>query len=92
MSDTQSMKDLPPPPPAAFGNIVEMLASQALASMGKLPQAGTAARLDYAKYFIDLIDILQQKAKAELTEEESNAFDGTLHYLRMMYVEETKAK
>ena len=92
MSDAPSMKDLPPPPPAAFGNIMEMLASQALAAMGKLPQSGAGVRLDYAKYFIDLIDILQQKAKAELSEEESNAIEGTLHYLRMMFVEESKAK
>jgi hypothetical protein len=86
------MNDLPPPPPPAFSNIIEMLASQALASMGKLPQAGTAARLDYAKYFIDLIEIVGQKAKAELSPEETNVIEGTLHYLRMMYVEETKPK
>ena len=91
MSDTPSMKELPPPPTAEFSRIVEMFASQAFAAFGKLPQTQSEPRLDYAKYFIDLLEVLQEKSKGNISKEEADALEGTLHYLRMMYVDAKKA-
>ena len=92
MADTPQMPDmqnLPPPPPASFEGIVQMFASQAIASMGGFPGAGEA-RLDYAKYFIDLLEVLDAKTKSDRTAEEAEMLDGVLHQLRMVYVEQKK--
>ena len=90
MSKSASMKDLPPPPQPQFSGIVEMFASQAIAAMGKLPQENSEPRLDYAKYFIDLLTVLQEKSKSNLSTDETTFIDNTLYYLRMMYVEVNK--
>jgi hypothetical protein len=91
MSDLPDMQQLPPPPTADFSKIVEMFASQALAAMGKMPQAGSTVRMDYAKYFIDLLEVLQEKSKSNLTKDEDQALDGTLHYLRMLFIQNNKS-
>ena len=95
MADTPQMpdmRDLPPPPPASFEGIVQMFASQALAAMGGFPGAGGGgeARLDYAKYFIDLLEVLDAKTKSDRTADEAEMLDGVLHHLRMVYVEQKK--
>ncbi len=91
MDDPATMEELPPPPQASVSGMIEMFASQAMASMGKIPgsEAGEV-RLDYAKYFIDLLDVLQQKTTGQLSADEASALEQTLHYLRMIFLQESK--
>ncbi len=91
-ADEPKAKDLPPPPAASFEGIVEMFASQAIASMGLMPGAPEEPRLDYSKYFIDLLEVLEQKTKGSISEEEAKRLEQTLHYLRMAFVEVNKSK
>ena len=91
MAETPSLKELPPPPVPEFGRIIELFASQAMAASGKMPGTDPEAkRLDYMKYFIDLMEILEQKTAASLSEDEKQGLSQTLHYLRMLYVEAKK--
>ncbi|MFP6659564.1 MAG: DUF1844 domain-containing protein, partial [Pirellulales bacterium] len=57
-------------PPAGLQTIVSMLASQAMLSLGTLPNPISGkqeVRLDEARHFIDLIEVLQEKTNGNCT-------------------------
>ena len=76
-------------PPASFPMLISTLATQAMASMGMLPDPRTgeaSAHKPMAKHFIDTLGILQEKTKGNLAEEEVTMLRDTLHQLRMAYM------
>lgn len=80
-------------PPATFMVLMSTLATQAMAAMGLLPDPMTgqpSVNLPMAKHFIDLLTMLQEKTKGNLTDEESNHLRDGLHQLRMVYVSSDK--
>ena len=82
-------------PPATFLVLISTLATQAMASMGLLPDpisGKPSANLPMAKHFIDLLAMLKEKTKGNLTEEESDHLRDGLHQLRMGYVSLDKPK
>lgn len=78
------LSELPPPPPANFETLVSGLATQSVAAMGQFDPADK--RLDYAKYYIDLLEVLQQKTVRNLTGQEHDMLKSVLHQLRLMFV------
>jgi hypothetical protein len=46
---------------------------------------------EVARFHIDMLELLQDKTKGNLTDEESKTLSATLHELRMMYVQVTGA-
>lgn len=88
-----SDEDFPPPPPASLSLLATSLATQAMAAMGQLPnEEGTTLpiNLDYAKHFIDLLGVLEDKTKGNLTPEESGLMQDILHQMRMLFVAVSK--
>jgi hypothetical protein len=94
--DTKSARDysndieLPPP---SLAMLVSTLATQAIAGLGQLPDPEIGqpiVRPKFAKYHIDLLAILQEKTKGNLTGEEAQMLEGALHELRMIYVQVVK--
>ena len=86
--DLNDHNDLPLPPPS-FLSLITMLGSQAMLALGLVPveQAGRViVRINEAKHFIDLIEILREKTEGNRTQEETEAIDGFLHELRMAYI------
>jgi Domain of unknown function (DUF1844) len=81
------------PPPASISTLFSMLTTQALVAMGQLaiPGEAPAVRLDYAKYYIDLLDVLEEKTRRNLMGHEADLLKSSLYQLRMLYVEATKA-
>ncbi|MCA9130276.1 MAG: DUF1844 domain-containing protein [Planctomycetales bacterium] len=80
---------VPPPPPASLMLLVSTLAAQALASMGQMPDEDgkpPMANLPYAKHFIDLLGVLEEKTKGNLTDQEKSQIGDALHQLRILYV------
>ena len=84
----------PPPqgslPPADMSAIINMLAVQSMYYLGALPGPdGQKAEvdLDLAKYHIDLLSVIDEKTKGNLTEEENNMLSTALHEIRMLYVQ-----
>jgi hypothetical protein len=76
-------------PPASLPLLITTLATQALASMGQVPdpvEGKAIVRLDVARHFIDTLAVLEEKTKGNLTPEEEQMLGGTLHQLRMAYV------
>lgn len=79
----------PKPPPATLEGLISMLAAQAMVSMGVMPGPDGDAKVDrvFAKHFIDLLGILEEKTKGNLTDDESKMLTQVLHDLRMGYVQ-----
>ena len=81
-------------PPASFSALVQTLATQAMIFMSDEhdPQTGESLRrLDMAKHQIDILGMLEEKTKGNLTEDEKRLLDAILYELRMAYVNEASA-
>ena len=80
-------------PPADFRTLVGMFASQAVMYLGAMADPNTGAAvvdLDYSKHSIDLLAVIEEKTKGNLTEEESQELSAVLHELRLRWVEVSK--
>jgi len=78
-----------PLPAGNFAALVSMLTTQALFALGLLQIKGQEERkpdLEMAKYNIDMLQVLEEKTKGNLTEEEETVLENTLNELRMGYV------
>jgi hypothetical protein len=75
-------------PPASFPMLVTSLATQALATMGQIPDPSgkSLVQLDHARHVIDTLAMLEEKTKGNLTPEESQMMTQVLHELRMVFV------
>jgi hypothetical protein len=84
-----------PTPPRQAGDFVGFvsgLAMQAMMSLGEVPDPNTGMtreNLAEAKYLIDIIAMLQEKTKGNLTKQEEAAIQEGLYGLRMAYVRKT---
>jgi hypothetical protein len=79
-------------PPASIELLVLSLAMQAQMELGLgEPQEGHVPNLDIARHTIDLLAILQQKTKGNLTLDEQRLLENTLTELRYRYVQALEA-
>jgi hypothetical protein len=79
-----------PMPPASLELLLTSLATEALMAMGQLPHPATGqvqVERNQAKYLIDLVDVLRDKTKGNLTPGEQQLIETLLHQLRMVFVE-----
>ncbi|MDY7030635.1 MAG: DUF1844 domain-containing protein [Thermodesulfobacteriota bacterium] len=82
-----------PLPEMNFPTFIFSLNSSALFHLGEIPDPETNAReknLPLAKQTIDIISMLKEKTKGNLTDDEQKFVDSILYDLRMRYVEATK--
>lgn len=86
----EEQQNQPSLPEADFSGLISMLATQAYYALGLL-QAEEGAQpepnLDIAKYNIDMLAVIQEKTKGNITEEEAKLLEGTLHQIRMVFVQ-----
>lgn len=78
---------------ASFVQFLSGMAAQALMHLGAISNPltnQTTVDLPNAKYSIDLLAILEEKTKGNLTEEESRYLAAALHELRLRYVDVTQ--
>ena len=88
MSDTQGAKGSLPK--IDFSSFILSLYSSGLVQLGKVEDPSTGektAHLDLAKDTIDMIAMLEEKTRGNLTEEEKNLLKALLSEIRMAYVE-----
>ena len=79
-----------PLPEPNLKTFVSGLAGQVLINLGLFVNPMTGKRqvdLEQAKYSIDLLQILQDKMRGNLTDEEAKLMSAILYDLRMRYVE-----
>jgi hypothetical protein len=80
--------------PASFVNFLSTLATNAAAALGAVPHPVTGQRtldLDSGKFWIDVLAMLRDKTKGNLSEKESRLLEGLLADLRMQYVTMVRA-
>jgi len=80
-----------PFPGVTFSSLIFSLSSAAFVSLGAIPDPNTGKvekNLPLVKQTIDLLGLLRDKTRNNLTQEEENLFDHLLYDLRMSYVRE----
>lgn len=81
--------ELPAMPPASFELLVTTLITEAMIGLGQLPHPLTQELhrdVEQARYAIDMLDVLAEKTKGNLTSLEDRFLRDTLHQLRMAFV------
>ena len=79
---------VPPLPPASFDMLVLSLAMQAQMELGGgMKPEGQPPNLEIARHTIDLLAMLQEKTKGNLSLEENRMLENTLTELRFRYVQ-----
>ncbi len=78
-----------------FSGFVFSLGNSVLLSLGAIPDP--SGKTDYvnlegAKHMIDILGVLQEKTRGNLTSEEDHLLESLLSDLRLCYVEKTKAQ
>ena len=76
-------------PPASFEMLVTTFATEAMVALGQLPNPFTnehSLNWDHAKYTIDMLQVVEEKTKGNLSTEESAMLEGLLHQLRLAFV------
>ena len=81
-------------PPANFETLLSTIVTQALFAMGAIPDPQTGQpmlHLDLARHHIDMLTVLEDKTKGNLSDDESKALSSTLYELRSRYVQVANA-
>jgi len=77
-------------PAPSFPELVNIIVMQAMAGLGRLAGPG-GQRIppdpEVAKHFIDMLQLLEDKTKNNLTQEEKALLDQVLYETRMAYVQ-----
>lgn len=77
-------------PPATFETLISTMVTQALFAMGAIPDPRTGQRvahLDLARHHIDMLGVLEEKTKGNLTEQEADMLSSTVYELRTRYIQ-----
>ena len=80
-------------PQVDFGMLVMSLASSALVHLGEIEHPDSrerTANLPLAKQTVDILGMLRDKTRGNLTQEEAQLIDNLLYDLRMKYVDAKK--
>jgi len=88
----QAQRPTGPLPKGDFAALVSMLTTQALFALGLLQLKGQEERkpdLELARYNIDMLEVLEEKTKGNLTTAEQKVLKNTLSELRIGYVKVT---
>ena len=94
LTDSNSQKSATSEPdmPMTFQTLVFSLSTTAMLQLGFLsnPETGKKEKnLPAAKQTIDILQILQEKTKGNLTSEESQLLEASLYDLKMTYLKAT---
>ena len=76
-------------PPVDFAGFVLGLGQMALMHLGDIPEPSTrqiARNLEQARHTIDILDMLEEKTRGNLTPEESNLLRALKSELKLKYV------
>ena len=92
-ADPSMSDDAPLFPEASFMTLIFSLYTHAQITLGVIPDPMTQQMykdLEQAKYNIDLLDVLKEKTRGNLTQEEQQTLDQMLYEVRMTYIAANK--
>ena len=79
-----------PMPPPTLMTWISTIATQAAMGLGQIPDPITGKAdisLEHAKYFIDSLQMLEDKTAGNRTDDESRTLTSLLHSLRLAYLD-----
>ena len=78
----------PEMPPASFEFLVTSLGTQAMMALGQIadPNGQAIYHPDLARHHIDMLVMLQEKTKGNLTDEESSLVENFINQLRQLFI------
>lgn len=87
--NTPSQNENTPPMEASFSMIIMSIASSAAMSMGLTPNPDNKIEVDknIARFNIDLLTVLKEKTKNNLTAEEKGLMDHIVQDLQLKFVQ-----
>ena len=77
-------------PPPTFEILASTFATQAAIALGQIDHPVTKQRqfdLPQAKFAVDLLEVLQDRTKGNLSKEEADFLERCLYELRMLYID-----
>lgn len=80
-------------PPASLEGLITMLATQSFFALGVLraeEDEEVEPDLELAKFNIDMLEVLSEKTKGNLSDNEQKMLEHALHQLRMAFVQVSK--
>ncbi len=86
---TEAAKPAEGLPEARFDVFISGIAMEALVALGEMPHPATrkqSVSLPQAKYLIDLLGVLEEKTRGNLSADEEKVFKDALYQLRMRYL------
>ena len=92
LASATSSEPHPPAPPLTFSSFVFSLGTSSLMLMGESldpQQPSPPVNLPQAKEIIDILSMLEEKTKGNLSSEEASVIGDMLYTLRMKYVSAT---
>jgi hypothetical protein len=85
-------QELPPRPPIDFPSYLLSYYTQGLVLLGEVPNPYTNKKeedVEAARHTIDILTMLEQKTKGNLTKEEQQLLETVLYELRMKFMAKT---
>jgi hypothetical protein len=85
-------KEAPPRPPIDFPSYVLSYYTQGLVLLGEVPNPYTNKKeedVDAARHTVDILSMLKEKTKGNLSPEEQQLLDSVLYELRMKFMAKT---
>ncbi len=86
-------EEAPAAPEPDFNFFISTLALQASIALGQMPNPATNKKENnpqQAKFIIDTLDILKEKTKGNLTQEEAALLENMLYELKTQYIAKNK--
>lgn len=78
-------------PPLEFSSLVLPFFTQGLIILQQIEEEkGEEKNLELVKRMIELLDLLKEKTKGNLKNEEEQFIDSSLHQLKLVYMEKAK--
>ena len=91
-NDTSDQKT-PPLPPIDFPSYLLSYYTQGLVLLGEVPSPYSGKKeedVDAARHTVDILAMLQEKTKGNLSQDEEKLLENVLYELRMKYMAKTK--
>jgi hypothetical protein len=91
-ANTPPEQELPPRPPIDFPSYLLSYYTQGLVLLGEVPNPYTNKKeedVEAARHTIDILTMLEQKTKGNLTKEEQQLLETVLYELRMKFMART---
>ncbi|MCC6492421.1 MAG: DUF1844 domain-containing protein [Pirellulales bacterium] len=88
-SNPQERRARPPLPPPSFDLLIAGFVTEAMVALGQLPHPLSGKYepdQQHARYAIDMLEVLAEKTKGNLTPDEDRGMRDVLHQLRMAFV------